>query len=184
MADDPPPPLVDPEFVSLDEQLAAAERDAARARIRVATASAVPDVTASGGVRRINDDRETAFVAGVSIPLPIRDRNRGGIAAAEADSLAAEANLAQARLQARRARHDARMLLGAADERVAVLSGPLLAQAEEAVRLARLGYAAGKFSLIELLDAQAALTSARTALIEARLDRARALGALIRADAQ
>ena len=184
VADDAALTSLDPEFVSLDEQLAAAERDAARARIRVATASAVPDVTASGGVRRINDDRETAFVAGVSIPLPIRDRNRGGIAAAEADSLAAEASLAQARLQARRSRHDARMLLGAADERLAVLSGPLLAQAEEAVRLARLGYAAGKFSLIELLDAQAALTGARTALIEARLDRARALGALIRADAQ
>lgn len=184
VADDAALISLDPEFVSLDEQLAAAERDAARARIRVAMASAVPDVTASGGVRRINDDRETAFVAGVSIPLPMRDRNRGGIAAAEADSLAAEANLAQVRLQARWARHDARMSLGAADERVAVLSGPLLAQAEEAVRLARLGYAAGKFSLIELLDAQAALTSARTALIEARLDRARALAALIRADAQ
>ena len=184
VSDAPPQTSLDPEFVSLDEQLAAAERDAARARIRVATASAVPDVTASGGVRRINDDRETAFVAGISIPIPIRDRNRGGIAAAEADSLAAEASLAQARLQARRSRHDARMLLGAADERVAVLSGPLLAQAEEAVRLAHLGYAAGKFSLIELLDAQAALTSARTALIEARLDRARALAALIRAEAQ
>ncbi len=184
LADDPAPTNLDPEFVSLDEQLAVAERDAARARIRVATASAVPDVTASGGVRRINDDRETAIVAGFSIPIPIRDRNRGGIAAAEAEELAAEANLAQARVDARRARHDARMLLGAADERVAVLSGPLLGQAEEAVRLARLGYAAGKFNLIELLDAQAALTSARTALIDARLDRARALAALIRADAQ
>ena len=183
-AEGPPPSNLDTEIASLDEQLATAEREAARARIRVARASAVPDITGSGGIRRINDGRETALVAGVSIPLPIRDRNRGGIAAAEADELAAEANLAQVRLQARRARHDARMLLGAADERVAVLSGPALQQAEEAVRLARVGYAAGKFSLVELLDAQAALTSARSTLIEARLDRARALAALIRAEAQ
>lgn len=180
----PPPPILDPDAVSLDEQLATAQREAARARVRAARASAVPDITGSGGIRRINDGRETAFVAGVSIPLPIRDRNRGGIAAAEADSLAAEAILALVRLDARRARHDARMLLGAAEERVAVLSGPALKQAEEAVRLARIGYSAGKFGLLEVLDAQAALTSARTALIEARLDRARALAALFRAEAQ
>lgn len=76
------------------------------------------------------------------------------------------------------------MLLGAADERAAVLSGPALGQAEEAVRLARIGFSAGKFSLVELIDAQAALNSAKLNLIEARLDRARALVALIRANAQ
>lgn len=178
------PTLLPPETPSLDEQLASAERDAARARIRVAKADGVPDVTASGGVRRINDGRETAFVAGFSIPLPIRDRNRGNIEAAGADSLASEAALAQARLDARRAGHDARMLLGAAEERVAALSGPALAQAEEALRLARVGYSAGKFSLIELIDAQAALTATRKSLIDARLDRARALAALNRANAQ
>ena len=52
------------------------------------------------------------------------------------------------------------------------------------LRLARIGYGAGKFSLLELLDAQAALTTTKTALIEARLDRARALAALIRANAR
>jgi cobalt-zinc-cadmium efflux system outer membrane protein len=183
-SDDTRPALLPPETPSLDEQSAAAERDAARARIRVAKADGVPDVTASGGVRRINDGRETAFVAGFSIPLPIRDRNRGNIEAAGADSLAAEAALSQTRLDARRAQHDARMLLGAAEERVAALSGPALTQAEEALRLAQVGYAAGKFSLIELIDAQAALTATRTSLIDARLDRARALAALIRANAQ
>ena len=178
------PALLPPETLSLDEQLAASERDAARARIRVARADGVPDVTASGGVRRINDGRETAFVAGFSIPLPIRDRNKGNIEAASADSLAFEAALAQARLDARRAGHDARMLLGAAEERVAALSGPALVQAEEALRLAGVGYAVGKFSLIELIDAQTALTATRKSLIDARLDRARALAALIRANAQ
>ena len=57
-------------------------------------------------------------------------------------------------------------------------------EAEEALRLASVGYAAGKFSLIELIDAQAALTATRKSLIDARLDRARALAALIRANAQ
>lgn len=178
------PGALPPATPSLDEQLATSERDAAQARTRVARADAVPDVTASGGVRRFGEGRETAFVAGFSIPLPFRDRNRGNIEAAQADSLASEASLRLAGLDARRAQHDARMLLGAAEARVDALSGPSLAQAEEAVRLARIGYGAGKFSLLELLDAQAALTTAKSALIEARLDRARALAALIRAQAR
>lgn len=178
----PAPPL--PAVPSLDEQLASAERDAALARIRLARAGAVPDVTASAGVRRIGETGEKAFVAGFSIPLPLRDRNRGNIEAAQAESLASEASLRLAAVNARRAQHDARMRLAAADARVAALSGPLLSQAEEAVRLARIGYGAGKFSQLELLDAQAALTAARNSLIEARLDRARALAALIRAQAR
>lgn len=183
-ADQERPGILPPQMPSLDEQLAGIERDAARARIRVARADAVPDVTASAGVRRISDSGDNALVAGISIPLPIRNSNRGNIEAAGADSLASEAALSQARMDARRSQYDARMLLGAAEERVAVLSGPALAQAEEAVRLASVGYSAGKFSLIELIDAQQALTATRNSLIDARLDRARALAALIRANAQ
>lgn len=169
---------------SLDERVAIAERDAAQARIGVAQSSAVPDLTASGGLRRFGEGGETALVAGISLPLPIRDRNSGGIAAARSDTLAAEANLAQTRLDAVRTRRDAAVALEAANERVAALSGPGAAQAEEALRLAQVGYAAGRFSLVELIDAQTALNSARLALIEARLDRARALAALARANAQ
>jgi outer membrane protein, heavy metal efflux system len=173
-----------PDTETLDIQLATAERAAAQARVRLARADAVPDVTGSAGVRRIADGRETAFVAGISIPLPVRDRNRGNIDAAQSESLAAESGLALARLDASRARYEARMLLGAADARYEALAGPGIAQAEEALRLAKLGYSAGKFSLIELLDAQNALNQAKLNLIEARLDRARALAALIRANAQ
>jgi cobalt-zinc-cadmium efflux system outer membrane protein len=178
------PGVLPPATPTLDEQLAIAQRDAAQARIRVARAEAVPDVTASGGVRQFGGGGETAFVAGVTIPLPFRNRNQGNIEAAQSDALASDAALMQARLNALRAQHDARMLLGAAEARVEVLSGPSLAQAEEAVRLAGIGYGAGKFSLLELLDAQGALTTAKSALIEARLDRARALAALIRANAR
>jgi cobalt-zinc-cadmium efflux system outer membrane protein len=58
-----------------------------------------------------------ALVAGISIPLPIRDRNRGNIEAAGADSIRRRvgASCCLARLDARRARYDARMLLGAAE---------------------------------------------------------------------
>ena len=96
----------------------------------------------------------------------------------------AEAQLAQTRLYTRYSRRDAELMLSAATERVTALSGAGLFQASEAARVAEIGYQQGKFTLIELIDAQEALTSANLKLIEAELDRARALAALGRANAQ
>lgn len=184
IANEPAPAAAPGDTMFIDERLAASERDAARARIRLAKADAVPDITASGGVRRFAEGRETALVAGISIALPVRNRNRGNIQAAQSESLAAESGLALARIDGNRRRYEARMLLDAAEVRYEALAGPGIGQAEEAARLARIGYNAGKFPLIELIDAQTALTSARLNLIQARLDRARALAALVRANAQ
>ena len=178
-----PSPLADG-MQSLDERLAAAERNAASARVKLAHAEGVPDITASGGVRNFRESKDTAFVVGVSIPLPVFNRNRGNIAAAQANGDAAETQLAQARLNTRFARRDAELMLAAASERVAALSGAGLFQANEAARVAEIGYQQGKFTLIELIDAQEAQSGANLKLIEAELDRARALAALGRANAQ
>lgn len=174
----------DTAFIGIDERLAEAERRVAAARVALAQSAATPEVTVSGGLRRFNDGRDTAFVAGVSLPIPIRDRNRGGIEAARADETAAEYHAERVRAEARRDRAQALMLVEAAETRLAALEGPGLAQAEEAVRLAQVGYNAGRFSLLELLDVQGALTTARRSIIEARLDRARAIAALNRAYAR
>ena len=182
-AEEVAPPNVPVEAPTLNEQLAIAQKSAAIARVRLARANAVPDVTASGGVRRFGEGRETALVAGVSIALPFRDRNRGNIEAAQSDSIAAESAAMLARTEANRMRYDARMMLGAAEMRYEALAGLGISQAEEALRLAQLGYNAGKFSLLELLDARNALNSAKLNLIQARFDRAEALAALIRANA-
>ncbi|WP_168453557.1 TolC family protein [Sphingopyxis microcysteis] len=179
-----PPPALAVDAQSLDERLAAAERNAAAARVKLAQAEGVPDITASGGVRNFRESRDTAFIVGVSIPLPVFNRNRGNIAAARADGDAAEADLAQARLGMRFLRRDAERMLAAANERVAALSGASLFQANEAARIAEIGYQQGKFTLIELIDAQEAQANANLKLIEAERDRARALAALGRANAQ
>lgn len=169
---------------TLDVRIAEASVAAARARVDQARADAVPDITASGGVRQFSDGRDAGFIVGLSMPIPIHNRNRGGIEAAQAEELAAESELLIARIDANRSIYDASIALQAADARLAVLAGPNLQQAEEALRLATIGYNAGRFTLVELLDAQSALISAQQALIDARLDRARALAALTRATAQ
>lgn len=182
--DMPVPPALPPNAQSLDERLAAAERDAASGRVRLAQAEGVPDITATSGIRSFRESRDTAFLVSVSIPLPLFNRNRGNIHAARAEGDAAEAQLAQTRLDTRYSRREAELLLAAANERLTALSGAGLFQANEAARVAEIGYQQGKFTLIELIDAQEALTSANLKLIEAQLDRARAIAALGRANAQ
>jgi cobalt-zinc-cadmium efflux system outer membrane protein len=172
------------EVASLNERLAAAERDAAAARIALARAEGIPNVTASGGVRRFEETNDQALLVGVSVPLPFRRDVRSGVPVARAESEAAEAALAQARIDTRFTRQEAETLLSAANERLAALSGAGLREATEALRVAEIGYRAGKFSLLELIEAQEALNRANLALIEAQLDRARALAALARANVQ
>ena len=168
----------------LQVRIADAERRVAEARIDVERSAGVSDITARAGVRGFAESGDVAVVGGVSLPLAIRDRNRGGIDAARADLLGAEARLDQARLDAAREYRDAQVMLSAADARMAALEGAGLEQAREAVRVARLGYAAGRFSLLDVLDAEAALNTTLTSIIDARRDRARALAALERAQAQ
>lgn len=57
-----------------------AQRDG---ELRLQRATAVPDLTASAGVKRLYETDDTAFRIGGSIPLPIHDRNEGGIIEAE-----------------------------------------------------------------------------------------------------
>jgi cobalt-zinc-cadmium efflux system outer membrane protein len=165
-------------------RVADAERRVAEARIDVERSTGVADITARAGLRGHAQGNDVAFVGGISLPLSLRNRNHGGVAAARSELQAAEARVAQARLDAVREARDSQALLSASEARLRALEGAGLEQAREAVRVARLGYAAGRFSLLEALDAETVLNTARTSIIEARRDRARALAALERSQAQ
>lgn len=51
----------------------------------------------------------------------------------------------------------------------ATASGPALAAAEEAARIARIGYREGKFGQLDLLDAERTLAQTRAAAVDALL---------------
>ena len=158
---------------------AQAEREAAARRVRVERTRAVPDVTVSAGVRRFSGDDASAVVAGVSVPIPVFDQNRGNVNAAQGELLAAEARLNAARLDAEAELRTALFQVEAAQSRVAA-AGETEATAAEAYRLTRLAYEAGKSPLVELTNARRALAEARTQTIEAQLQRLRAEAGLAR----
>lgn len=170
---------------SLELRLAEAEVRAAELIIRRERAIGRPNlVTVQGGVRRFQESGDAAFVVGVSAPIPVRDQNRGSVAAAQADAEAARARRNVALTQAVRRVRDAEAALGAAELRVTTLETATIPQTAEARRLARLGYEAGRFTLLDVLDAEQSFATAQANLNDARLARARAAAALERAAAQ
>jgi outer membrane protein, heavy metal efflux system len=179
LADNLPPPPAEPPVMSPAVASALAERDAAARRVAVERTRAVPDVTALLGIRRLTGDNATVFVGGVSVPLPLFDRNRGNIAASIAQLDAADARLTAARLDAETGYRSVAAQAMAAGARVAA-SAQAASAAQEAYQLARVGYDAGRTPLIELLTARRNLTTAQAAMLEARLARITAEAALAR----
>lgn len=151
-------------------QVAEAELDTAARRVAVERSRALPDVSASVGMRRFRETGDEAFTVGVELTVPLFDRNRGGIRAARAEQRAAEARLDAQRLDARAERLAAEAALAASNSRTrAADSG--VAAAEEAYRLARIGFDAGRISQLELRSTRAALIAAHNTTIDARVAR-------------
>lgn len=164
-------------------EAARAERDVAMAQVRVEQAKAIPDLDLSIGLRQFPGRSQNALVAGVAVPLPLFDRNRGAVAAAEARRTAADARLRSTEAVVTADQRTASAQASASDLRLKAATESR-DYAAEAYRLARIGYEAGKTPLLELLATRRAFADAEISLVNTRLDRARAVIALARASGQ
>jgi cobalt-zinc-cadmium efflux system outer membrane protein len=130
-----------------------------------------PDVTLHAGPRRLSGPDETAFVVGVSVPLPLWDRGSGAIAEAEHRVAKLSAEARGARVRAAADLEAARVGLEAATEEASLLRSRVIPGTERAVAALRRGYEQGRFAQLEVIDAERARLAAReqylTALTEA-----------------
>lgn len=137
------------------------------ARLALERAKAIPDLTLSAGVRNLKETNDNAFVVGISVPLPIFDRNQGRIAAA-----VAARNKARYASQAAHSQAFANLAasyrnLSAAFVAAKALQEQILPATGQAFETIDIGYRAGKFGFLELLDAQRALFEVNGQYIEA-----------------
>ncbi|MDK2762162.1 MAG: TolC family protein [Sphingopyxis sp.] len=165
---------------TLDVRLAETDKVIAEARLRGQRADGRLDPSLGVGMRQLRATGDRAFVANLSVPLPIFDRNQGNVAAAKSDVAAAIARRENAVVNAQAQIANAQAELEAADARLAALEGSGIEQAREGVRLAELSYRAGKSSLVEYIDAQQAYAATQAELIAARQARAAARAVLAR----
>jgi len=149
--------------------LAAANADLATAdaQVRLARAQRVPDVTLSAGARRLEATNDVAAVIGVSVPIPFFNNGRAAVSQARAERDQAEALRRAAMVDAERAITAAETGVANAAATARVAGGPALAAAQEAARIARIGYAQGKFGQLELIEAERTLAETRAQLTDA-----------------
>jgi len=172
-AGDPPDVALDA-LVGLDAgvpALAAARAalSAAQADQQAVSRGRVPAFTATGGYKTQSDGLDGVFL-GFTLPFPLFDRRGAAAAEATAASAAAEAQLA---LTGRLVENDLRLAFEtyqAARDRSRLVGDELLTEPEALLRIARVAYAEGEMSLVELLDAVDAFRAARAALVEVRRD--------------
>lgn len=155
-----------------------AERRLREAEVRLAQAQAVPDLTIGAGVRRLESGNsgtagasaDYGLVASLNLPLPMGNRNQGAIAAAQARVEQSDAERGLALLRARSVLFGLYQSATQARREARALGGDALAQAEQALSLTQRGFANGRFSLLELIDAQRQVLELRQQTSAAQAD--------------
>ncbi|ATC64858.1 hypothetical protein CMV30_13270 [Nibricoccus aquaticus] len=146
-----------------------------RASLELEKAQAAQDVTVGGGVRFLREGTDAAFVAGVSVPLPVRNKNQGNIRAARETLAGAEQSLRAVEAELRASVTAAWQELAGAHTTAQTLRRDALPATEEAHAVVRRAYEEGQLPLIDVLDAQRALVSVRREILDAESAYASAL---------
>jgi cobalt-zinc-cadmium efflux system outer membrane protein len=162
--------------------LARARAEVARrqALLRLEQSRRTPDVTVTVGMKRSAELGLNQAVFGVSVPLPLFDRNTGNVLEAlrrtdqagdalQATTTDTHTELAQAYQALQTARAEAQ-----------ALSGEILPGAQSAWEAAVKGFDFGKFAYVDVLDAQRTLIAAKSAWLRALADAHRAAANLER----
>ncbi len=131
------------------------------AELLLARLKPYPDIRLAAGWRRFNDTNDDAVRLTVSVPIPVFDQNQGNI-------LSAQQSLAKTRAEREAGRNTLIVVAGRAYDTVggslrelAVLRESGIPKARAAASEIEQGYGAGRFSLLEVLDAQANVAQAR-----------------------
>ena len=137
-----------------------------RAALHLEKAKATSDVTVAGGLRRYEATDDEAFVVGVALPIPLFDRNQGGIREAAANLAKVRQQRMAAEIGTLAALSDATGRLSSAFEEVTLLRDGVLPNAQRACEAARQGYREGKFDYLYVLDTQRTLCELQAQLID------------------
>lgn len=147
---------------------------------RLELANRAPDLTVSLGSKRMADPSRSQTVLGLSLPLPLFDRNQGNVLAAQRQADKADAELAAAAMRLESELAQSAQALRAARQALEMLRNDILPAAQQASEAARKGFEYGKHNFIDVLDAQRTLLQARAQYLSALSDGHRAAAAIER----
>ena len=140
----------------------------------------ISDITVSLGAKRDQEVGRNQAVIGLTIPIPLFDRNQGNVQEALKREDKARDELLVARSQIESEAIQARERLSTARAEAQSLSADVLPGAQSAFDAATKGFELGKFSFLEALDAQRTLLQSRTQYLRALAEAQRAAADLNR----
>ena len=140
----------------------------------------MPDVTLMVGRQKDDEIGRTQTVLGVSLPIPLFNRNQGSLQASLSRAEKARTELEASRLQLHQSLTAAYQRAQLSREQVRTMREDILPKAQRVFDATVTGFEAGKFSFLDVLDAQRTLLQIRTQYIQALYDRYRAVADLSR----
>lgn len=146
------------------------ESELAAADLKLEQANAWSDPSLAIGLREIQDRDGRALILGLSMPLPIFQRNQTALADARASLRKAAAN---EEAEAHRLRTEVlktHVALIAADQEARTLRSEVLTRASVAAESVREGFRAGKFRYSDVLESTQTLVTLKTRHLEALFD--------------
>jgi cobalt-zinc-cadmium efflux system outer membrane protein len=152
------------------------EREAAQ--VRLERAERIPDVTITVGKQRDDQVGRNQTVLGISVPLPLFNRNQGNLLAALRRSDKARSDLEAERIRIVQALSEAYQRAQLAQSEVASIATEILPIAQNTYEATVTGFEAGKFSFLDVLDAQRTLFQTRTQYLRALSERYRAIAGI------
>ncbi|ARB25836.1 TolC family protein [Pseudomonas tolaasii] len=167
-----PPLLATAQLLARLEQtpelrLAELQIQQSEASVGLEKAQRIPDLDVSIGSQYDAGVRERVNLVGVSMPIPLFNRNQGNVLAASrrADQARDLRNATELRL--RTETRQALDLWQTANTEVQAFNQQILPAAQSAVDSATRGFEMGKFNFLDVLDAQRTLIAARTQYLAA-----------------
>lgn len=131
------------------------------AELLLARLKPYPDVRVGVGWRHFNDSNDDAVRLTLSVPIPVFDQNQGNV-------LSAQQSLAKTRAEREANRNTLVVMAGRAYDtlqgslrELAILREAAIPKARQAAEAIAEGYGQGRYTLLEVLDAQASFVQAR-----------------------
>ena len=163
----PPTRLLERLNETSDLRLAKLQIDQREASLGLEKSQRIPDLTVSIGSQYSETERERVNVVGLSMPIPLFNRNQGNVLAAARRSDQARDLRNATELRLRTQIQTTLEQWQTANGEVAAFNQTILPAAQSAVDSATRGFEMGKFGFLDVLDAQRTLISARSQYFQA-----------------
>lgn len=138
-----------------------------RALLELEEARRIPDVTLGAGLRRYLFTEETTAVLNFTVPIPVFDRNQGNLIEAHQRINKAIDEQSAINLQFNADLVRSYEALTASQNEITTLRNEVIPGAVSAFNTANKGYELGRFSFLEMLDAQRTLFQSKALYVRA-----------------